>query len=113
VASNEPGTALTTSFTPVVSMSLAAGTYLVSAAGRIRNTGSDSDWACTLSGDEDAAQDGTLLGTQGQSTAPFSLTNTITLSSAGSVEVDCLTVSPQTVIADRIVMTALKVDALN
>jgi hypothetical protein len=113
VASNEIGTSLTTSFTPVLSMSLPAGTYLVSAAGRIRDTGSDREWACTLSGDEDAAQDGTLLGTQGQETAPFSLTNTITLSGPGSVEVDCLTNFPATILADRIVMTALKLDALN
>jgi hypothetical protein len=65
-----------------------------------------------LSGDEDAAQDGTLLGSQGQLTAPFSLTNTITLGAPGSVEVDCLGIGV-TMVADRIVMTALKVDALN
>lgn len=114
MASNEVGTALTTSFTPVLSMSLPAGTYVVSAAGRIRDTGSDRFWGCTLSGDADAAQDGTLLGSQLQESAPFSLTNSITLSSPGSVELDCLTTSLQPpVIADRVVMTALKVDALN
>jgi hypothetical protein len=97
-------------------MSLPAGTYLVSASGRIREStiGNDRDWGCTLSGDEDSAQSSRMLGSQGQNSAPFSLTNSITLSSAGSVEVDCSTSDiQQFVLADRIVMTAVKVDTLN
>jgi hypothetical protein len=97
-------------------MNLPAGTHLLSAAGRIRETtiGNDRGWSCTLSGDQDAAQDGFLIGEDDQNYAPFSMTNTITLSNAGSVEVDCLTSDTQKeVSADRIVMTALNVDALN
>jgi hypothetical protein len=97
-------------------MSVPVGTYLVTASGRIRETtvGNDREWDCMLSGDEDSAQGGYLIGTGNQNIAPFSLTNSVTLSSPGSVEVDCLTSDPQQkVAAERIVMTAVKVDTLN
>jgi hypothetical protein len=95
---------------------LPAGRYQVWAAGKIGNNGGDADADCRLAvgGGSSFAEIGTFRTRGGSYSTPFSLAGDTTLTSPGSIEVDCLSSDYQSKnsfgYAD---LEAIKVDAFN